>query len=311
MTLRELRQQLGELVAKSRQILEDSEKAGRKTLNADERASYDAIDKEIDAVEESIKRMERQEAREADLARTANERNGTRGGSTTGQPGATRGAQPAEREHSAEVRALLEEFDHLEGERRERMVMLSTSEYSGSFRSYLQRGDLRSLVREGRALSADVDIAGGAMVAPMQFVADLIKFLDNSVFMRGLATKYRVVAAASLGAPSWDADPADFDWTTELGTGTEDSSAATGRREFTPHPLAKRIKLSNKLIRLSAINAENLVRARLGYVMGVTQEKAFLTAPAGLSECSPPARKASARAVMSTQDPEPVSPRTA
>jgi hypothetical protein len=42
---------------------------------------------------------------------------------------------------------------------------------------------------ELRALQADNDVSGGFLVAPQQMVNDLIKFKDNLVFMRGLATK--------------------------------------------------------------------------------------------------------------------------
>jgi HK97 family phage major capsid protein len=96
------------------------------------------------------------------------------------------------------------------------------------------------------------------------------------VFIRGKATKFRLDSAASMGAPSLDADPADADWTSELATGNEDSTMAFGKRELHPRPLAKRIKVSNKLLMLSA-GIEALVRDRLGYKFGVTQEKAYMT----------------------------------
>ena len=52
---------------------------------------------------------------------------------------------------------------------------------------------------------------------------------------------------------------------------------AFGKREFRPQPLAKRIKISKKLLRASTMDPEGIVIARLAYKVGVTQEKAFLT----------------------------------
>lgn len=131
--------------------------------------------------------------------------------------------------------------------------------------------------REERALQADSDSAGGFAVDPQSFVAQLIKFLDDEVFIRRYATVMPVMSADSLGAPSLDADLADSDWTTEIDTGTDDTAMAFGKRELHPHPLAKGIKVSRTLMRKSAIPIEQLVRDRMGYKVGVTQEKAFLT----------------------------------
>jgi HK97 family phage major capsid protein len=94
--------------------------------------------------------------------------------------------------------------------------------------------------------------------------------------MRQLATKVEVVGAQSVGVPVVDANPADADWTVELGTGNEDSSMTLGKRELHPWPCAKRIKASYKLLQ-RARNAEGLIGNRLSHVISVTQEKAFLT----------------------------------
>ena len=85
-----------------------------------------------------------------------------------------------------------------------------------------------------------------------------------------------VANAASLGAPALDDDPGDADWTAEIRTGTEDSTMDFEKRSLTPHALAKRLKVSNKLIRLNP-KADSFVRDRLAYKFGITQEKAFLT----------------------------------
>jgi HK97 family phage major capsid protein len=50
-----------------------------------------------------------------------------------------------------------------------------------------------------------------------------------------------------------------------------------GKRELKPHPLAKSIKVSNKLLRSAAMNVEAIVQARLAYKFAVSQEKGFMT----------------------------------
>jgi HK97 family phage major capsid protein len=76
--------------------------------------------------------------------------------------------------------------------------------------------------------------------------------------------------------PYLAADPDDADWTSELGTGNEDGAMSFGKRELTPKPLAKRIKVSNKLLRLNP-DVEQLVIDRLAYKFAVSYEKAGMT----------------------------------
>ncbi len=147
------------------------------------------------------------------------------------------------------------------------------SAFMGQLRSsHVSNGDY-SL----RALQVDDADEGGTLVRPEQFVARLIQAVDDQVFIRGLATVFQVADATSLGAPSLDTDPADADWTVELGTGSEDTAMRFGKRSLTPHPMAKRIKVSKALLRLAALGAESIVLGRLGYKFGITQEKGFLT----------------------------------
>lgn len=146
-----------------------------------------------------------------------------------------------------------------------------------AFRKFLRNGVSAMTSEEMRALQVTPDTAGGYLLAPAAFVDQLIKKLDNQVFVRGKATKYRVANANGLGVPTLDNDPADFDWTTELATGSEDSTMSFGKRELKPFPMAKRIKISKQLLRTAAIPVENTVMDRLTYKLGVTQEKAYLT----------------------------------
>lgn len=172
----------------------------------------------------------------------------------------------------------------------------ATPEYLRAFQRYLLGGNMNGLIEAGsdpesRALQMDSDASGGFVVAPQQFSDQIIKFGDNLTFIRRLATKYMVPNAQSLGVPQLVADPADADWTNELATGLEDSSMTFGKREFRPHPLAKLLKISNKLIRAAgqltqfaedretetAMSVDGLVIDRLAYKFAIAEEKAFLT----------------------------------
>jgi HK97 family phage major capsid protein len=148
------------------------------------------------------------------------------------------------------------------------------------FRSYL-RGGMGALNGEGaeefRALQAGNNVEGGYLIAPEQFVSSLIQAVDNAVFIRGRATKYRLTSSTSMGAPSLDTDMDDAEWTTELGTGSEDTALRFGKRELRPRPVAKRIKVSKTLLRVGALPIEQIIMQRLAYKFGITQEKAFLT----------------------------------
>ncbi len=129
---------------------------------------------------------------------------------------------------------------------------------------------------ELRALQVDSATAGGYIVPSQRFIARLIKNVDDIVFMRQVGTVLPpVMNAQSIGVPTLENDPADADWTVELDIGTEDSSLDFGFREMVPHPLGKLIKVSDKLLRSSPMNPETLVRQRLAYKFGITQEKGF------------------------------------
>lgn len=152
-----------------------------------------------------------------------------------------------------------------------------TPEYRAAFGRWMAEGAAALAPEERRALSAGTAGAGGTLVAAEQFVAELIKTLDDTIAVRGLATKIALTDSDTLGAPSLDTDIEDGTWTTEVATIDEDTAMATGTRAMVPNWLAKRIKVSDRLLRVSAIPVEQLVRDRLAYKLGVAQEKGFLT----------------------------------
>lgn len=146
-----------------------------------------------------------------------------------------------------------------------------------AFRRFLTAGHTNLQPAERAALQMDVDASGGTLVIPEEFLASLIQFVDDRLYLRSLCTVLPLISAESVGVPSLETDPADADWTSELATGSEDSTMTTGKRALHPKPLGKLIKVSKTLLRRSAIPVESLVRQRLGYKFAVTEEKGFLT----------------------------------
>jgi HK97 family phage major capsid protein len=136
--------------------------------------------------------------------------------------------------------------------------------------------DERRDLTEYRDLLMGSDPAGGFTVPPEQFMATLLRKVDDYVYIRRLATKVMVVKAQDLGVPTLEDNPADADWTSELATGTADTVMDFGKRTFAPHPLAKQIRISKKLLRASALDLPELIADRFAYKFGITEEKAFL-----------------------------------
>ena len=238
--LQELRDARGKAIHDARAILDKAD-AEKRALTSEEDGKYKEVFAKAEELRGSIEREEK-------LAE-------------------------AERQAAAEARSI--KPDDKTGEKRT-VGARGTEEYRAAYRRFLVGGRQALTESEVRALQSDSDTGGGYMVMPEQMVADLIKSVDDAVFIRAKASKYAVPNAASLGVPTLTADPADSDWTAEILTGGEDSTMAFGKRELHPHPLAKRIKISNKLLRMTPA-IEALVMARLAYKFAISQEKSFLT----------------------------------
>lgn len=140
------------------------------------------------------------------------------------------------------------------------------------FRAFIKTGVVSP---ELRALQVDPATQGGNLLPPQQFVAELIKEIDDAVFIRRLATVIPVNTSDSLGASTLDTDLDDADWTAEVQSITE-GTMTFGKRELKPNQLSKLVKVSMKLLRTSAIPVESLVSQRLAYKFAITEEKAFL-----------------------------------
>lgn len=230
--------------------LVDRAEAENRDFTAEEQVQYDKMFDEMDSLAKRAKRLEEQEKEERELDKPVNN----------------------------PIKATLGEKDD-----RAAKVM-------DAFRSYIMTGAIKPELRDLQVLSGETPADatwGGYMVPPQQFIAELIKALDNAVFMRRIARVFRVTTSDSLGAPVLDTDMSDAAWTTEVqdltGAGLLDTAMRFDKRELKPQQLAKSIKVSMKLLRVSAIPVEALVRDRLVYKFATAMENAFLNG-AGTTE---------------------------
>ena len=209
-----------------------------KGLSADDSAQYDRIMEQFDAKMAEAKRVERDVAASAAVAQLS-------------APQQRLGIGGAVASNEVEQRQL----------------NLLRNWFKGQALSAVERKDL----------SAGVDAQGGYLVAPAVLANGIIKFIDDEVFLRRLATVIPMDVGTELIAPTWDADPADADWLTEVASVTTDTAMRTGLRTLRPTRLSKEVKISRTLVNQSRVNIEQWVQARLAYKFGITEEKAFLT----------------------------------
>lgn len=258
-TIKELHEQRAKLLADCRVMVDEQEKSGV-LMDAEKRSIYDKLWADQESLKGRIADQERQAKAEAESA-AMHESRGLQTDHESLKPTVKDGKpEPIEweyRSHKVKLQPGTREYER------------ATPDYGENFRNYLLTG-------ETRALQADISTSGGYTL-PAQFLAELIKAVDDQVFVRGLARVIPLRTGESIGAPALDADPADDTWVSELSAGTADSTMTFGKRTLTPTAVAKLIKVSNKLLRQSALAIDALVRDRLAYTLGITQEKAFMT----------------------------------
>lgn len=263
MTIKEMLEKRAKHIADARAILDKAETEKREPT-AEERQQFDKLMKDAGTLKDDADRLTNLEKQEKELG-------DSRGRKTTSEVADQQPEKPEVRK--IELRKSLSGMDRTISYTHDK----DQEARAAAFRKYLRGGPTALVGDEARALQKDTDTTGGYLSAPVQFMAQLIQGLDNLVWMRQISNVLPAVTSAdTLGAPSLDTDVADPAWTTELQIGSEDSSLAFGKRELTPHPLAKYVKISKTLLRRSALDAEAIVRSRLEYKNAVAQENAFL-----------------------------------
>lgn len=241
----ELRSQRAAKIAEARKII-DKARDEKRDMSEEENKTYGDILADAQKLKDEYEREERQLQLEDEIRQSTfekEERNIRQAG----------GGKPVEEEAD-------EEAD-------EKVV---------AFRNFVRFGERSMPQDERRDLQKGADDKGGYL-APDQFLNELIRFVDDNVWVRANARVIELNEGGALGVPSLDTNPADWDWTSELGTGSEDDTMRFGKRRLEPHPVAKRIKVSRDLIMSSAIDPVAEVTRALGLKFSYTEEKAYLT----------------------------------
>ena len=127
------------------------------------------------------------------------------------------------------------------------------------------------------ALQQSNPTQAGYLVAPEQFVFELIKELADQTFMRQKANVLPPLKGAqSLGYPTRTAGMSSFAWGTEIQAPTADAALAFGKREFKPNPATSEILISKTLVR-NVPSSDGLIRAEIAEETGANLETAYMT----------------------------------
>lgn len=138
--------------------------------------------------------------------------------------------------------------------------------------------ELREVViRAGSfGLRVDEDVAGGYLVAGGEVFDELLRQEAKVSVMRAISRVLPpLVGAESLPIPSVEAAMANAEWTSELGVGATDATAAFGRRNLVPHPINKRVRTSARLLRIQP-KSETWVLEMIAEAIATPQEVGFL-----------------------------------
>lgn len=151
-------------------------------------------------------------------------------------------------------------------------------EYRAVYSDYLTTGQIPygGIPREFRDTILGTDAKGGYLVPPVALVNEIVKSLNDDVFVRGLARTFTMPEAKSLGVPRLATRMADADWTTEVQAVSEDTTMAFDRRDLKPYLMTKLAKVSIEALD-RASNVETIVMDELKYKNAITEEKAYLT----------------------------------
>lgn len=269
MSQKELYQLRAKLITDNRKLVDG---AADGKLSADQEQEWQARDADIDKLSGEIDRRRTAEAKKDRL----------------GKYGEMEGEEP--RRQTDRLNPNQAERRTVQLGRHEVVIFPGTALAEISADDYLTNFDQFITGDKKRVADATADRLGlvaskddkGGYVAPMATTSRLIKFVDDNVFMRRLATVLPpLMEAVSLGAVSYDADPGDSDWTAEVPASdiAEDDNMRFGKRELRPHLSTKLVKASLKFLRVAAMlpgGAAGFIGQRLGYKFAVTEEKAFM-----------------------------------
>lgn len=261
-TVKELKEQRAKLIHDARELINKPDEEKR-SLTEEERGRWDTMWDDAEKLKDQAKEIEGDEKRRSQLeeAELGLKKLGER---------RTTPEKPEETRQTGEVHPF------------------ATEEYRAAFGQYLLRGkgvssteEFRALqetlpAEEFRALQSDLDTGGGYMVTPEQMATDIIKDVDDLLYIRQWARTETLPQAKSLGILRRTTKISTFAWGSEIGAPTEDTALAYGKRVLEPHYMSGLIKVSTDLLRFSTRPAEAIFREELAVDSAELQEDGFL-----------------------------------
>lgn len=152
-----------------------------------------------------------------------------------------------------------------------------SQEYQAALQVYLRHG-ANSLTPEQRsALQSDDPTQAGYLTISEQMASELLKDVDDLLFIRQYAKIHVVREAASLGITKRTAKMSSAAWGAELTMPPYDASLAFGKRFLTPHYLSVGVKVSRDLLRRAVMPVDQIVRQEMSIDSAELQEDGFLT----------------------------------
>lgn len=243
MSTAELRQQRKKLIEDSRVILNKAD-AEKRELTTEERAEYDRMDSDIEKLDDKIEREEKLEEREKSLGEFVGEKRTTIGGDNKPEDRGSKGPEKLQRD---------------------------------AFTKFFKDGFASLSREEARALSAGTGSKGGYITAPEVIVNEILKNVDNLVYIRQKARKFTCPRGGTLGVPSLDARASAFTRGSEISEAPENDTIAFGKRELKPIEFKSLFKVSEKLLEAATINVEAFLKSEIAYALAISEEQEFMT----------------------------------
>ena len=237
-----------------------------KEMPAEKAAEVDRLLDQVEAKTTEAKRLERIEAQDAELAQPGNEKKLFTAHEDAPEVKIIWGGRTLSKDDVEELKA----FGPFPG-----FVSSLSPEYAKAMRAYHRKETRQLTAQEMKDLSAGDAAAGGYLVQDTYLSTLIVKAREVSA-MRQISNVLPPVPSGSVIVPSEETLLSDAAWTTEVLTGSADTVKPFGQRRLQPHPLAKRVLVSNTLVRMPTFDVEAYVRDRMAYKFGVPSENAFV-----------------------------------
>ena len=109
-----------------------------------------------------------------------------------------------------------------------------SSIYQKTFAAALASPASHMMPEQYAALQSDNAEGAGYLVASEQFASELLKEVDDLLFVRQFARVHTVPSAGTLGIRARTAKLSTFNWSSELTVSTSDTALKYGKRSLTP-----------------------------------------------------------------------------